>query len=62
VTHNAAAPPRSVVEVPVMAVGRIHDPRLAERILRGGQADLIAMGRPLLADPSSRTSRAPAAS
>jgi 2,4-dienoyl-CoA reductase (NADPH2) len=51
--HNAAAAAavKRVVSVPVMAVGRIHDPRLAERILREGQADLIAMGRPLLADP-----------
>ena len=51
--HNvaAAAAVKRVVDVPVMAVGRIHDPRLAERILRDGHADLIAMGRPLLADP-----------
>jgi len=35
----------------VMTVGRIHDPTLAERILRDGSADLIVMGRPLLADP-----------
>jgi 2,4-dienoyl-CoA reductase (NADPH2) len=34
-----------------MAVGRIHHPELAERILRDRHADLIAMGRPLLADP-----------
>jgi len=51
--HNvaAAAAVKRVVDAPVMAVGRIHDPRLAERILRDGHADLIAMGRPLLADP-----------
>jgi 2,4-dienoyl-CoA reductase (NADPH2) len=51
--HNvaAAAAVKRVVDAPVMAVGRIHDPRLAERILRVGHADLIAMGRPLLADP-----------
>jgi 2,4-dienoyl-CoA reductase (NADPH2) len=51
--HNvpAAAALKLVVEVPVMVVGRIHDPRLAERILERGSADLIAMGRPLLADP-----------
>ena len=42
---------RNVVNVPVMAVGRIHDPRLAESIIANGQADLIAMARPLLADP-----------
>lgn len=41
---------RNVVDVPVMLVGRVHDPELAERIIADGQADLIAMARPLLAD------------
>ena len=51
--HNAAAAAavRRVVDVPVMVAGRIHDPALAEEILRRGDADLIVMGRPLLADP-----------
>lgn len=51
--HNvgAAAAVKAVVDVPVIAVGRIHDPWLAERILREGRADLVAMARPLLADP-----------
>src|SRR5262245_9675114 len=51
--HNApaAAAVRRVVEVPVMVAGRIHDPLLAEEILRRGDADLVVMGRPLLADP-----------
>jgi 2,4-dienoyl-CoA reductase (NADPH2) len=47
----AAAAVKRVVDVPVMVVGRIHDPLLAERILREGSADLVVMGRPLLADP-----------
>jgi len=42
---------RRAVDVPVIAVGRIHDPSLAARMLEEGRADLIAMGRPLLADP-----------
>lgn len=42
---------RQVVDVPVMVVGRIHDPELAERLLAEGRADFIAMARPLLADP-----------
>ncbi|MEZ5571584.1 MAG: NAD(P)/FAD-dependent oxidoreductase [Halioglobus sp.] len=42
---------RNVVNVPVMAVGRIHDPVIAEAIIAKGQADLVAMARPLLADP-----------
>ncbi|MFM7275217.1 MAG: FAD-dependent oxidoreductase, partial [Gammaproteobacteria bacterium] len=42
---------RRVVDVPVVVVGRIHDPQQAEAILAVGAADLIAMARPLLADP-----------
>jgi len=51
--HNIAAATalKRVVDVPVMTVGRIHDPQLAEDILREGRADLVAMGRPMLADP-----------
>ena len=51
--HNIAqaAALKNVVDVPVMLVGRVHDPELAEQILADGQADLIAMARPLLADP-----------
>jgi 2,4-dienoyl-CoA reductase (NADPH2) len=45
-----AAAVKQVVDVPVIAVGRIHDPALAERILADGRADFIAMGRPFLAD------------
>ncbi len=48
---GAAAAVKQVVDVPVIAVGRIHDPARAERILAEGRADFIAMGRPLLADP-----------
>jgi 2,4-dienoyl-CoA reductase (NADPH2) len=47
---GAAAAVKEVVDVPVIAVGRIHDPGLAEQILADGRADFIAMGRPLLAD------------
>lgn len=42
---------KKVVDVPVIAVGRINDPVLAEQILKDGKADLIAMGRSLIADP-----------
>lgn len=42
---------KKVVNVPVIAVGRINDPYLAEKILQEKKADLIAMGRALLADP-----------
>jgi len=42
---------KKVVDIPVMTVGRINDPYLAESILQSGKADLIAMGRASLADP-----------
>ncbi|OMC18852.1 NADH oxidase [Mycobacterium sp. SP-6446] len=48
---GAAAAVKQAVDVPVIAVGRIHDPARAEEILAEGRADFIAMGRPLLADP-----------
>lgn len=51
VNVGAAAAVKQVVDVPVIAVGRIHDPVAAERILADGRADFVAMGRPLLADP-----------
>ncbi|MGB4514726.1 MAG: FAD-dependent oxidoreductase [Bacillota bacterium] len=41
---------KRVVSVPVIAVGRINDPELAECILAEGKADLVAFGRGLLAD------------
>lgn len=42
---------KRLVDVPVMVAGRIHDPLIAEIILEEGKADLIAMGRALIADP-----------
>jgi 2,4-dienoyl-CoA reductase-like NADH-dependent reductase (Old Yellow Enzyme family)/thioredoxin reductase len=42
---------KSSVNVPVIAVGAIHDPALAEEALQKKRADLIAMGRALIADP-----------
>jgi 2,4-dienoyl-CoA reductase-like NADH-dependent reductase (Old Yellow Enzyme family)/thioredoxin reductase len=42
---------KKVVHVPVITVGRINDPRLAEKILQDGKADLVAMARALLVDP-----------
>jgi len=48
---GAAAAVKEVVDVPVIAVGRLHDPELSEQVLADGRADFVAMGRPLLADP-----------
>ena len=42
---------KKVVDVPVIAVGRINDPIFAEQVLSENKADLIAMGRSLIADP-----------
>ncbi len=39
------------VAIPVGTVGRIHTPEVAERLLEQGKADLIAVGRALIADP-----------
>ncbi len=39
------------VDVPVIAVGRINSPEVAEEILRLEKADLVAVGRGLIADP-----------
>ena len=46
-----AAGIKDVVDVPVVAAGRITDPHEAEEILRKGKADLIGLGRALIADP-----------
>jgi NADPH-dependent 2,4-dienoyl-CoA reductase/sulfur reductase-like enzyme len=42
---------KKAVRVPVITVGRINDPRLADKIIREGKADLVAFGRGLIADP-----------
>ena len=46
-----AAEIKKSLRIPVITVGRIHQPEMAESILSRGQADLIAIGRQLLADP-----------
>ncbi|MFJ2690107.1 FAD-dependent oxidoreductase [Pseudomonas sp. NPDC087336] len=42
---------REAVNVPVISVGQIRWPQTAENAIRDGDADMIALGRPLLADP-----------
>ena len=42
---------KKAVNVPVSAVGRIVDAEMAERVIESGMADIVALGRPLLADP-----------
>jgi 2,4-dienoyl-CoA reductase-like NADH-dependent reductase (Old Yellow Enzyme family)/thioredoxin reductase len=39
------------VDIPVITVGRIRNPLMADQIIADGKADLISMGRALIADP-----------
>jgi len=39
------------VTIPVVAVGRLNTPDIAETLLAEGKADLVAIGRQLIADP-----------
>lgn len=48
---NVTAYVKQFVSIPVMASNRINMPDTAEKILLDGQADLIQMARPFLADP-----------
>lgn len=45
-----AAKVKESVHVPVICVGRINDPALAEEIIESGQADLISLGRQSICD------------
>ena len=40
------------VSIPLVTSNRINDPAVAERVLATGDADLVSMARPLLADPA----------
>ena len=42
---------RKVVEIPVIGVGGITEPEFADRLIREGKVDLVAVGRKLLEDP-----------
>ena len=48
---ESAAQVKKALNIPVMAVGRINDPIIANEVLSKGQADLVCIGRGLLADP-----------
>lgn len=50
--RSATARLKAAVSVPVCASNRINTPELAEEILANGEADLVSMARPLLADPA----------
>lgn len=42
---------KEAVNVPVIGVGGVRDPELAEKFLEEGYADMIALGRSFIADP-----------
>ncbi|MEM1547201.1 MAG: FAD-dependent oxidoreductase [Candidatus Methanomethylicia archaeon] len=42
---------KKAVSIPIIIANKIRDVDFAEKILRDGKADLIALGRPLIADP-----------
>ena len=48
---DMAATVRPHVSLPVITVGRMGYPALADRVVGEGTADFVAIGRPLLADP-----------
>ncbi|MEJ2170019.1 MAG: FAD-dependent oxidoreductase [Desulfobacterales bacterium] len=48
---ESAAQVKKALDVPVMAVGRINEPQIADDIIREQKADLVCIGRGLLADP-----------
>jgi len=48
---DLAARIKSAVHIPVVAIGKINNPALAEAIIGQGKADFVAMARALIADP-----------
>jgi 2-enoate reductase len=48
---DMAAEVKKVVKIPVIAVGRLDVPELAEKVITEGKADLVAIGRGFLSDP-----------
>jgi 2,4-dienoyl-CoA reductase-like NADH-dependent reductase (Old Yellow Enzyme family) len=44
---------RAAVGIPVITVGKLAEPGLAQAVLDRGQADLVALARPLIADPQA---------
>jgi len=42
---------KKVLDIPVIAVGKIHSPEVAEKIITEKKADMVALGRALIVDP-----------
>lgn len=49
--RDATARVKKEINIPIVASNRINTPEIAEDILAAGDADMISMARPLLADP-----------
>ena len=49
--QDFAADAKSFLHIPVITVGRVNEPFMAEDIIESGKADFVAMGRVSLADP-----------
>lgn len=49
-THLAEAV-KKTVGIPVCTVGRVKDPLMALDLIESGKVDIVAMGRPMIADP-----------
>ncbi len=52
VWRHLAREVRAVVDIPVATVGRVVSPSVAADILEAGDADLVGLARPLIADPT----------
>lgn len=50
-TNLSAEIKKVIKKVPVIGVGRINDPEVAEKILQDGKADMVALGRQSICDP-----------
>jgi 2,4-dienoyl-CoA reductase-like NADH-dependent reductase (Old Yellow Enzyme family)/thioredoxin reductase len=48
---DLAATIKTEIGIPIIVVGRINTPEVAEEILKKGKADLVAIGRGFIADP-----------
>ncbi len=55
---SLAAAVKQVVDIPVIAVGRINQPGMAADVLRRGDADMVALTRQQIADPFTVTKAA----
>ncbi len=51
VNEKLAAQIKQEITVPVIVAGRLGEPERIEEIIAAGQVDMVALGRPLLADP-----------